>query len=63
MILIGDTVIKSRLLYNIPVGVLAAYGISYIDDLKVDRGLKMGLKLVIVVSLLSCLFRDLANLI
>jgi hypothetical protein len=61
--LIGDTVIKSRLLYNIPVGVLAAYGISYIDDLKVDRGLKMVLKLVIVVSLLSYLFRDLANLI
>lgn len=61
--LVGDIVIKSRLLYNIPAGVLAAYGVSYIDELDVDRRLKMVLKVTIVVTLLSYLFRDLANLV
>ncbi|MCX6656275.1 MAG: hypothetical protein NTY03_14310, partial [Candidatus Bathyarchaeota archaeon] len=61
--LIGDTVIKSRLLYNIPVGILAAYSLFYIDELQVDGKLKKMLKAAIVVSLVSYLFRDLANLI
>jgi hypothetical protein len=61
--LIGNTVVKSRLLYNIPVGVLAAYGLSYVDGLKVDSGLKTVIKAAVVVSLLSYLFRDLANLV
>jgi hypothetical protein len=61
--LIGGIVVKSRLLYNIPVGLLAALGVSYIDDLGIDGRLKTVLKAVIVVSLLSYLFRDLANLV
>ena len=61
--LIGNTVIKSRLLYNIPVGILAAYGVSYIDELQIDGRLKKMLKAAIIASLLSYLFRDMANLI
>jgi hypothetical protein len=61
--LIGNTIINSRLLYNIPIGILAAYGVLYIGELQVDERLKKMLKAVILVSLLSYLFRDLANLI
>jgi hypothetical protein len=61
--LVGDVIVKCRVLYNIPIGVLAAYGVFYIDELEIDNRLKLVLKATIVVTLLSYLFRDLANLI
>jgi hypothetical protein len=61
--LIGDVIVKSRLLYNIPIGLFAALGLSYIDDLVLDKRLRTMIKVVVVVLLLSYLFRDLANLV
>lgn len=61
--LIGGIIVKSRLLYNLPIGVFAAIGVSYIDELVENVKLRTVIKAVIVVLLLSFLFRDLANLV
>lgn len=59
----GNVVIKSRLLYNVPMGILAAYGCLFIQELKIDAKLKKIILVTTSITLLNCLFRNLANLI
>jgi hypothetical protein len=60
--IIGDVVVKSRLLYNIPIGILAAYGLLYLDDLVVNHRVKSLIHSTVVITLLTYLFRELATL-
>lgn len=61
--LIGDLVIKSRVLFNIPIGIFASYGILYLDNLIIDSKLRKATITTIAITLIAYLFRDLSNLI
>ena len=61
--IVGDVVVKSRVLYNIPIGILAAYGILYLDGLIVNHRVKSLIHGTVVITLLTYLFRELATLI
>ena len=61
--LVGDVVTKSRLLYNVPIGILAAYGLIYLDDVIVDNRVKLLITGTVVITLLTYLFRGLATLV
>jgi hypothetical protein len=61
--LVGDVVVKSRLIYNLPIGILAAYGLVYLDDIIVDHRVKSLITGTLVIMLLTYLFRGLATLV
>lgn len=61
--LIGDEAIKSRLLYNIPVGLFAAIGFSNFLRWKAKGNLMYYLTSFIVLNLTVYMFRSLANLV
>jgi hypothetical protein len=61
--IVGDVVVKSRLIYNVPIGILAAYGLLYLDDLIVDHRVKSLIVGTVVITLLTYLFRGLATLV
>jgi len=61
--LVGDVVVKSRLIYNLPIGILAAFGLVYLNDLIVDHRLKSMISGALVITLLVYLFRGLATLV
>jgi len=61
--LIMATVIKSRLFYNIPVGVLSALGLKHILNRIKNITLQKSLTYFIILNLSVYLFRGLANLV
>lgn len=61
--LIMATVIKSRLFYNIPVGVLSALGLKHILNRIKNITLRKSLTYFIILNLSVYLFRGLANLV
>jgi len=61
--LIGDLVIKSRVIFNIPIGIFASYGILSLDNLIIDSKLRKATITTIAITLIAYLFRDLSNLI
>ena len=63
LFMIGDDTIKSRLLYNVPVGLFAAVGFSSLLRLNVEINFKKYLIYFIILNLLVYLFRSLANFI
>ena len=63
ILLISDEVVKSRLLYNIPIGVLAALGYVTILQLVSSDKLKLSFTSFISLSMAVYLFRSLANII
>lgn len=60
---IGDKVIKSRLLYNVPIGLFAAIGMSSLSRWKFNDNFKKFFILFVVLNLTVYLFRSLANLV
>lgn len=62
LFLVGDETIKSRLLYNVPIGLLAALGFTEFLQKKWGRDFKRAFILFVVLSLTVYLFRSLANL-
>lgn len=60
--LFGDEVIKSRLLYNVPIGLFAALGLSLMSSSDWSRE-SLVLNLFIALNMIVSLFRGLANLI
>ena len=63
LFLIGDETIKSRLLYNVPIGLFAAIGMSGLSRWKLNDNLKKCLILFVVLNLTVYLFRSLVNLV
>ena len=63
ILLVSDEVVKSRLLYNIPIGVLAALGYVTILQLASSDKLKLSFTSFISLSMIVYLFRSLANII
>lgn len=61
--LIGDETIKSRLLFNIPIGLFAALGFLYIHQRFQDRNLKYAFTFFTGSSMLVYFFQSLANLV
>jgi hypothetical protein len=61
--ILGDVVVKSRLLYNVPIGILAAYGLIYLDDLIADHKVRLLITGTIVITLMTYLFRGLATIV
>jgi len=62
---IGDEVIKSRILYNLPIGIFASYGLNiftYWNDARNLVDIKL-VKYFIYLNMLVYLFRSLVNLI
>jgi hypothetical protein len=62
--LIGDDTIKSRILFNIPIGMFAAYGFIKLKQI-LENWSKLGTAFTFysIISMLTFLFRSLANLI
>jgi len=63
LFLIGDETIKSRLLYNVPVGLFAAIGMSHLSRGKFNDNFRKCFILFVVLNLTVYLFRSLANLV
>jgi len=63
LFLISDGVVKSRLYYNIPIGVLAALGYVTILNVISSDELKLSFSSFISLSMVVYLFRSLANII
>jgi len=61
--LIGTYMIKSRLLYNIPIGIFASLGFNSIIRLNMSEDLKKILITFVIVTFTVYLFRSLANLV
>ncbi|MFX0132116.1 MAG: hypothetical protein ACFFDN_00590 [Candidatus Hodarchaeota archaeon] len=61
--LIGDSTIKSRLLYNMPIGLFAAYGLNWILKQKIIDDYKHVFASFVVLNLVVYLFRSLANIV
>jgi len=61
--LIGNHTIKSRLLYNIPIGIFASLGFNSIIRLNMSEDLKKILITFVIVTFTVYLFRSLANLV
>ena len=60
---IGDEVIKTRLLFNVPLGLYAAFSFClFLREERVD-GVRGGLVSFVVLSMVVYLFRSLANLV
>lgn len=60
--IIGDAMIKSRLLYNFPIGYLAALGFNAVITRK-DKTFRRVFTFFVVSSMMVYLFRSLANLV
>lgn len=60
--LIGDSTIKSRLLYNLPIGVFAAMGLGALERWA-ERRLRWALRVFVTLSSVVYLLRSLANLV
>ena len=60
---IGDEVIKTRLFYNIPLGLYAAFGFCLLIREESVDGVRRELVSFIVLSMIVYLFRSLANLV
>ena len=63
LFLVGDETIKSRLLYNVPVGMFAAYGFISFLRRRDAHDFKHAFIGFVVLSVVVYLFRSLANLI
>jgi len=63
LFLISEGVVKSRLYYNIPIGVLAALGYVTILNVISSDELKLSFSSFIFLSMVVYLFRSLANII
>jgi len=63
LFLIGNGTIKSRLLYNVPIGLFAAIGMSSLLRWKVKDNFKKCMIFFVVLNLVVYLFRSLANLV
>lgn len=61
--LIGDETIKSRLLYNVPVGLFAALGFKMLLGRRLGDDVKRSLVLFVALNLVVYLFRSMANLV
>jgi len=61
--LIGNYTIKSRLLYNIPVGLFASLGFNSIIRLNINENFKKVLITFVILTFIVYLFRSLANII
>ena len=61
--LVGDETVKSRLLYNVPVGLFAAVGFSCFMGFDFGEGVERAFVLWVSLSLVVFLFRSLANLV
>jgi len=61
--LIGNYTIKSRLLYNVPIGVFASLGFNSIIRLNISEDLKKILITFVILTFTLYLFRSLANLV
>ena len=61
--LIGDETMKSRLIFNLPLGILSAYGLNQILHTKIPESLKNTLKTFIILYMTAYLFRSMSNLI
>lgn len=63
LFLIDNGAIKSRLLYNVPIGLFAAIGMSSLSRWKFDDNFKKCFILFVILNLTVYLFRSLANLV
>jgi len=61
--LISNSVIKSRLFYNIPLGIFASLGFNSIIRLNISKNFKKVLITFVILAFTVCLFRSLANLV
>jgi hypothetical protein len=61
--LIGDGTIKSRLLFNLPIGLFAAKGFLYIRRRLNEQRMKLAFTFFTVSSMILYLFQSLANLV
>jgi len=61
--LIGTNMIKSRLFYNIPIGIFASLGFNSIIRLNISEDLKKILITFVILTFTVYLFRSLANLV
>ena len=63
LFMISDEMIKSRLLYNVPIGLFAAIGMSGLYRKEFNANLKKCFILFVILNLIVYLFRSLANLV
>jgi len=63
LFLIGDETIKSRLLYNVPIGLFAAIGMSSLSRRRFNDNFKKCFILFVISNSTVYLFRSLANLV
>jgi len=63
LFLLNDAMIKSRLIYNIPIGLYTAYSFVWLNKQRKINDFKLYLNLFILYSMIIYLFRSLANII
>jgi len=63
LFLVGDDTIKSRLVFNIPVGFLCSCGFLYIRNTIRLNKIRYTYSFYIITTMITYLFRTLANLI
>ena len=63
LFIVGDETIKSRLLYNVPIGLFAASGLVSFLRRRVTRDYKNVFASFVTLSMVAYLFRSLANLV
>jgi len=63
LFLLNDAMIKSRLIYNIPIGLYTAYSFVWLNKQKKIDDYKLYLNLFILFNMIVYLFRSLANII
>jgi len=61
--LIGDITTKSRLFFNVPLGILSAIGLNKILSSDISKSLKKTIQFFITVYMTAYLFRSMSNLI
>jgi len=63
LFLLNDAMIKSRIIYNIPMGLYTAYSFVWLNKQKKIDDFKLYLHLFIIFNMIVYLFRSLANII
>lgn len=63
LFLVGDDTIKSRLVFNIPVGFLSSCGFLYIQNTIRLKKIRYTYSLYIIITMITYLFRTLANIV
>jgi len=63
LFLIGDETIKGRLLYNVPIGLFAAIGMSHLPRWEFNDNFKKCFILFVVLNLMVYLIQFLANIV